>query len=56
MIVVFLVIWPNIVYVCLLFFPDRAGVDINSYRIVFRNFFLLELICACLNNDMKLRP
>lgn len=40
---------------CLSFvLPRQAGVDINSYRIAFRNFFLLELISACLNSDMKL--
>ena len=41
--------------ICLSFvLPRQAGVDSNSYRIVFRNFFLLELISACLNNDIKL--
>ena len=41
--------------ICLSFvLPRQVGVGINSYRIVFRNFFLLELISACQNNDMKL--
>ena len=40
---------------CLSFvFPRYAGVEISSYRIVLRNFFLSELIKAWLNRDMKL--
>lgn len=41
--------------ICLSFvFPKYASIDISSYRIVFRNCFLLLLIKAYLNSNMKL--
>ena len=40
---------------CLSFvLPRYAGVEISSYRIVLRNFFLSELIMVLRNSDMKL--